>query len=134
MKPRPVPKILVALAASALVSCKGGDSDTGERVCAHDPPLTYDNWGKGFMDNFCVGCHSSLYPEELRKGAPVGVDFDTYAGVMTWVERVESRATGAEPTMPPGGGPSAEQIRLLEEWLACAVRPDAEALGYIEGE
>jgi hypothetical protein len=49
----------------------------------------------------------------------VGVDFDSHAGVLEHLERIEARATGESPDMPPvGGSDDAERLRL-EEWLAC---------------
>lgn len=117
---------LVVLAAG-LVSCGGGD-DTASDVCAErDPPLTYDNFGKGFIAKHCVGCHSSLVAGNQRKGAPPGVDLDTYYGVVTWAYRVEARSLGDNPGMPPGGGPSEEERERLEEWLTCQVLRDADA-------
>lgn len=99
--------------------------------CDRSPPLDWDNFGKGLMDKHCNGCHSVLVPEAQRQGAPTGVDFNTYADVIEWRERIRARATTAEldtPTMPPGGGPGPEELALLEEWLACEVALDAEAL------
>lgn len=80
------------------------------------------------MDTHCAGCHSSLLPDGMREGAPLGVDLDTYAGVVAWVDRVEARAIGDAPTMPPGGGPAEDERRLLAEWLQCGVWPDHNAL------
>lgn len=119
--------------ALLLLACGDADDDSGVAAgdCDRAPALTYDNFGKGFMDTHCAGCHSSLYPEDLREGAPLGVDLDTYAGVLDWHERVGARALGDSPTMPPGGGPSDEERARLAEWLACGVAEDAAAL---EGE
>lgn len=102
---------------------KEGDSATG---CERMPPLTYDNFGAGLLEQHCTGCHSSLVPEDHREGAPTGVDFDTYEGVLTWAERIEARAVPDGSTMPPGGGPSEEQRALLHEWLTCTVIPESE--------
>lgn len=105
-----------------------GADDTAGAACERDPPLTWENFGEALMTRHCTGCHSSLLPESLREGAPMGVDFDTYAGVLAWADRVRARSTGPEPDMPPGGGPSAEEVRLLTEWLDCAVADDLAAL------
>lgn len=105
----------------------GDPADSGVELCDRDPPLTYDNFGQGFMGKHCAGCHSSLYEGPNRKGAPPGVDLDSYAGVVTWAYRVEARATGEAPTMPPGGGPSPTELARLDEWLQCAVLRDADA-------
>lgn len=79
------------------------------------------------MGVHCAGCHSQLNPAGHRKGAPAGVDLDTYDGVLQWAYRTELRALGDNPEMPPGGGPSPEERERLEEWLQCAVIPELEA-------
>ncbi len=95
--------------------------------CLRDPPLNWDNFGKGHMDKHCNGCHSSLLDrQELRNGAPPGVDFDTYEGNLIWADRIYERAA-IQVSMPPGGGPSADELRLFEEWMLCEVLPDSGA-------
>lgn len=117
----------VAAMVLLLAAC-GSGADSAENVCAErGPPLTYDNFGKGFISKHCVGCHSSLIAGNQRKGAPPGVDLDTYYGVVTWAYRIESRSLGESPGMPPGGGPSESERARLEEWLSCQVLRDADA-------
>lgn len=117
----------LAVLCLVLSSC-GSGGDSAGLVCAErDPHLTYDNFGKGFISKHCVGCHSSLIAGNQRKGAPPGVDLDTYLGVVTWAYRVEARSLGDSPGMPPGGGPSESERARLEEWLSCQVLRDADA-------
>ncbi|MFM2246950.1 MAG: hypothetical protein RL071_3024, partial [Pseudomonadota bacterium] len=94
-------------AVALVVGCgaKADDSAAGADPCERRPPLEWDNFGKGLMDKHCNGCHSSLVDREARKGAPVGVDFNTYAGVLEFSDRIGARSLGDTPTMPPGGGP-----------------------------
>ena len=119
------------------VAC--GNKDAGETGggawshCDRTPALTWDNFGKGYMDKHCNGCHSSIIDREQRQGAPVGIDFNTYEGVITFADRVDARATGDAPTMPPGGGPGVEEVARLEEWLACDIAMDREALASGSG-
>jgi uncharacterized membrane protein len=108
------------------IACSNGQ-DTSDPLCYHEPQLSYENFGKGYMDKHCVGCHSVLLPVHSREGAPVGVDLNTYQDVMFWLERIDARSTGESPTMPPGGGPSVDERALLEEWLNCQVTDDLEA-------
>jgi hypothetical protein len=122
---RSVVVLLVGLAVSA--SC--GDADSDAVVCSHDPAFDWDNFGKPFMQQFCNGCHSSLVPEEYRNEAPLGVDFDTYEGVLEDRVKIRLRAAPDAPGMPPGGGPTHQQYLDLQEWLDCKVDPDGEALG-----
>jgi uncharacterized membrane protein len=95
-------------------------------ACPHDPPLTWSSYGQLHLEKHCNGCHASLLPQEMRNGAPVGVDFDTLDAVVNWHERIVARALGDAPTMPPGGGPSATEQALFAEWLACDVAARGE--------
>lgn len=99
----------------------GTKASTLYRDCDREPPLTYDNFGKGFLGLHCTGCHSSLLKPEQRNLAPEGVDFDTLKGVLTWAERIEDRTLAQ--TMPPSGGPTPEELDRVAEWLACEVLP-----------
>ena len=113
-----------------LLACSTKEEDTAVSICVHDPPLSYENFGKGYMDMHCTGCHAEELPEGHRVGAPLSVNLNTYDLVLDWSERIEARATyafGDTITMPPGGGPTEEEIMLLEEWLYCAVYPQKTA-------
>lgn len=108
-------------------SCAGQPADSAA-ACDTATPLTYANFGLGFMEKHCTGCHSSLLRPDQRNEAPVGVDLDSYREVLTWAARIEARVLDVGgPTMPPGGGPTAEELVMLEEWLRCEVLPDAAA-------
>ena len=112
-----------------IIGCAETQEEPTNALCVHDPPLTYANFGKAYMDIHCIGCHSVDIPEGHRVGAPIGVDFNTYDDVLDWAERLEARATRAysdSVTMPPGGGPTSEELDLFEEWLYCAVFPQKE--------
>ncbi len=108
-----------------LLACAGTPDDTAG-ACDRDPPLTWANFGQGWMDKHCTGCHSSLLRADQRNGAPVQVDLDTWEDAVAWGPRIAARSLGKEATMPPGGGPSEEERRLLAEWLECAVLPAGE--------
>lgn len=125
---------VVIVTAALAVSCGGNkDSASGEAGpdCAHQPALTWENFGKGHMDKHCNGCHSVLIPDAQRQGAPSGVDFNTYQDVIEWHPRIIARGTRKvlpEPTMPPGGGPSPEELDNFLEWLECEAAKDKAAL------
>lgn len=108
----------------------GGCLAEEEAVCVHDPPLTYDNFGKGFTTKFCTGCHSSLVPEAHRMEAPEDFNFDTYEGILLWADKIPPVVEAGE--MPPGGGPTHEEKALFAEWMACDVLPDAEIYWYLD--
>ena len=84
-----------------------------------DSFLDYQNFGAPFVANWCRGCHSSEVPVAMRQHAPADINFDDHATTMQYKDRILVRATGEAPTMPPAGGPSAEERALLVEWLAC---------------
>ena len=108
-----------------LLSC-GGDGSDSAITCDRDPPLTFHNFGESFMAKHCIGCHSVLHEGNLREGAPLGVDLNTYDDVLQWAERIDARALGSID-MPPGGGPSESERAMLAEWLECKVYPDKDA-------
>jgi hypothetical protein len=119
---------LVLLVALFAMGCASG-GDTADIDCDRDPPLTYDSWGEGFVSKHCTGCHGSLVTGDQRNGATVGVDLDTYGNVMVFAERFEARVLDPDwPEMPPGGGPTEEELQMLREWLTCGVYPDRESL------
>ncbi|MBA3819615.1 MAG: hypothetical protein H0X17_12035 [Deltaproteobacteria bacterium] len=104
---------------------QGGGDDTWE------PPdedacktsfLDYDNFGAPFVVNWCRGCHSSAVPAGMRQRAPIDINFDDADDVRMWSERIAVRAASAAPTMPPAGGPSEEERKLLVEWIACGAK------------
>ena len=117
------------IALALLVGCKAPVGDSGDAACGRVPPLSYNNYGEGFIGLYCVGCHSSLVPEARREGAPDGVNFDSYAGIVAYGNRIYARAVPDDSTMPPGGGPSSDERALLGEWLTCTVEPEQAQLG-----
>ena len=91
----------------------------GRDSCDPEAGLTYTNFGDPFLGQWCTSCHSSALPEGMRQKAPVGMDFDSYDGIVGNIDRIYARAADANETMPPVGGPDADARRLLGEWLAC---------------
>ncbi len=114
---------IVALLLAA--ACTDPDAATtpepDPETCAQST-LTYQNFAAPFVITWCRGCHGSGLPVNMRQNAPIGVDFDTAAEVRAAQNRILLRATGESPTMPPVGGPSAEERALLAEWLACGMK------------
>lgn len=119
---------LAALIAAGTGAGCGGDGDPG----GGDPPidpgacetsyLDYDNFGEPFLLDWCAGCHSAGLPLNMRQMAPPDVNFDTREGVSQFAARIAARASGPTATMPPAGGPSAEERALLAEWISCGAR------------
>jgi uncharacterized membrane protein len=94
-------------------------SELSEQPC---PPiftaLTYANFGAGFLNTYCQGCHGSLSTE--RAGAPGDFIFDTVEQVRLHRVRIYVRAAGKNTSMPPGpDDPPRAEREQLAEWLAC---------------
>jgi uncharacterized membrane protein len=120
-----VPTLVAGVVISA---CHADASDSQIITCDRQPPLDWDNFGGGFLTLHCTECHSVLKSEPQRSGAPTGINFDTYSDVVRHVALIELESTGADPAMPPSGGPTSDELTLFREWLTCAVWPDHEAL------
>jgi len=145
--------------ALALAACGGTDAQptpTGT-LCADPDPLTFGytladtpgctgtpdqcNFGKTFMDAYCVNCHSSTLVQSKRNGAPLYHDFDSLIGVVEVLGHIDEQAgfgPDAQNTFMPGAGTggkcpsfvgcsldeecpeiSAEERTTLAVWLAC---------------
>jgi uncharacterized membrane protein len=111
-------RTLIALFFFAFVSCKA-ETKIDDRSC---PPggtkLTYENFGRGFMDANCQTCHGQ--PTADRRGAPGDYDFATVEEIRQYKARIFARAAADNTTMPPGPDdpPEAEREKLAE-WLVC---------------
>ncbi len=112
MRSSPSRAALAALAAAAL-AC-GADTD---RTCAQSF-LRYDNFGEPFIVNWCRACHSADTPPGMRQQAPADVNFDNLSEIRQWSLQIRLTA-GQGSSMPPAGGPSAEERQMLVEWLGC---------------
>lgn len=108
-----------------LLACTSGEDSA---TCTREPALDWDNFGHPLMNQYCTGCHASTWPEEKREGAPLGIDFDTYAGVLAYADQIATTAVPDDASMPPGGGPTADERALLGEWLSCGVAADRAEL------
>jgi hypothetical protein len=63
----------------------------------------------------CLGCHSASLPAGQRVGAPVGVDFDTFAGAKQSGDEIIERAVELM-SMPPSGPLSDAEKQALSNW------------------
>jgi uncharacterized membrane protein len=95
--------------------------------CPND--LTYDNFGRGLVEQYCTGCHSTNIPSSQRNDAPEVVNLDSYVGILEWVLEIQEEATPETPTMPPGGGTTQLERDLLAEWIECTVIDEARRYG-----
>lgn len=113
-----------------LGGCSGDDHDDEhegvptQSTCPTGSTLSYESFGKGFMESYCTRCHSSTKTGSARQGAPVGHDFDSLAGILAVAEHIDEHAAagpaGINTEMPPSDPrPSNEARYQLGEWLAC---------------
>lgn len=120
--------VLAACGTDSVQRGDDGDGDGSNEPIEVDPNicdttyLDYDNFGAPFVINWCRGCHSSEVPVAMRQKAPADANFDTLDQVRMWGDRIATRAAGTMPNMPPAGGPSEEERKLLAEWLTCGMK------------
>lgn len=109
--------------------CAGEDSVFGpptEATCPPGSTLTYNNFGKPFMERYCTRCHSSELTGGARQGAPSFHDFDSLFGVKAVSDHIDE-TTAAGPAaindgMPEGDPAPTETERYqLGEWIACGM-------------
>jgi uncharacterized membrane protein len=125
-----------SLVLCALVACGGPDSVFGpptEAVCPPTSTLTYENFGKGFMTQYCTRCHSSELVGADRMGAPSFHDFDSIYGIRAVANHIdETTASGPAATnlgMPPDKpAPTLDERKQLAEWIACGAPSTAVPL------
>ena len=112
--------VLAFIGTAFVVGC-GGDDD-GDGTTADECPEPGDAalaQGQQVLIMRCNSCHSSTATGAARGGAPVGVDFDTQAGIDQYAARIKARSEAN--TMPPGGGLSATEIENLGLHVDCGL-------------
>jgi cytochrome c5 len=96
-------------------------------TCPQGSTLTYTNFGKGFLDKYCVECHDANKTGAARKGAPEFHDFDTLSGFKSVSDHAdEYSGSGPSATnvlMPEVDGtrpiPTTAERAQLSQWIAC---------------
>lgn len=97
-----------------------------ESVCPSTQTLTYENFGKTFMETYCTKCHNSELRGEDRMGAPSFHDFDTLFGIKAVSEHIDETAAAGPAAvndgMPNEGPyPTLLERQRLGEWIACGM-------------
>ena len=134
--PRTLTAVFVAL--TALIACSEEDPPAcpaakeglPTQATCNGSPLTYENFGQAFMENYCTRCHSGDVSGEARHCAPDDHNFDTLDLVLINLEHIDEVAAagpaGVNEGMPPNGAkPTEAERRDLGTWLAC----EAERMG-----
>ena len=114
----------------------GGDNGADEMsdvgtptgaTCPDNNTLTYDSFGKMFVQNYCLRCHSSKLTCAQRMGAPSDHNFDVELGIIGNVKHIDEVAAAGPNAvnmmMPPGDPkPTVEERKQLGQWLACEAK------------
>jgi hypothetical protein len=106
-----------------------------ESVCPTPQTLSYENFGKPFMEAYCTECHDTHKKGADRQGATSFHDFDTIYGIRAVYEHIDL-TSAAGPTgivndsMPPDDKPqpTLEERKQLGEWLACDMPTDMQLM------
>jgi uncharacterized membrane protein len=98
---------------------QNGSGALAARACPTGNITSWDDFGAPFFRDWCTGCHSSTLPAGQRQNAPMGVDFDTLAGIRATAGTIYDRAGDSNIEMPPVAGPDATTRQFLGDWLAC---------------
>jgi hypothetical protein len=97
-----------------------------ESTCPSGSTLTYNNFGKPFMEHYCTRCHAVALTGAARNGAPTFHDFDSLSGIKVVSNHIDE-TTAAGPAsvnegMPDGDPkPTLLERQQLGEWIACGM-------------
>ncbi|MBK8251854.1 MAG: c-type cytochrome [Polyangiaceae bacterium] len=110
----------LTLLASVAAACGGGGEEDLPACPDGGTDLTYDTFGKAFMDNYCTSCHTAGSGVSGADSLPL----DSLSAVQAEIEEVYEKAGGTNTSMPPGGNaaPSASEREQLAEWLSCGAK------------
>ena len=93
--------------------------DSPSIEACEESPWTYENTGDPYMRTWCTSCHHSEMSGDNRVDGTEGINLNGFGNVSALLERIEARALGDTPTMPPSGGPTQIERDQLAEWIAC---------------
>ena len=99
---------------------------TGAKCPSSGSTLTYENFARKFVADYCLSCHGEELTGAARHKAPEDHNFDTYADVDLMRNHIDQKAgSGPDHTntaMPPVDAakkPTMEERQKLSEWIAC---------------
>lgn len=97
-----------------------------ETECPPASTLTYENFGRQFMEDYCTSCHATTKVGADRNGATADHDFDILAGIRGVAMHIDQAAgigpASANRNMPPddeAAQPTDAEREQLAEWLSC---------------
>ena len=82
--------------------------------------VTYDNFGKTFLEKYCTKCHISTKTTMMtRMGAPAGSDFDKVEAIQQFKDKIV-HLVNVKNSMPPvAPKPADDEKAKLKTWLEC---------------
>lgn len=111
---------------------EGGDHHAGGHElgpptgaqCPEGLTLTYETFGRSFVESYCLRCHSANVTGTAREGAPSDSNCDTLVEIQDAAEHIDGFSgigpDASNEAMPPDGPkPTEEERERLAEWLAC---------------
>lgn len=117
--------LLFALALGLAPACEHEhDGPASGATCPEDSTLTWDSFGKNFMETYCTRCHATSVTGSARQGAPSDHNFESAALVREQLEHIDQQSAAgpdAVNTLMPIGSPTPTESerQQLGEWLAC---------------
>lgn len=102
----------------------GAVGPSTKAVCPTPQTLTYQSFGQGFVQKYCLPCHSTNVKGAARQGAPDDHNFDTLDEIQGLKDHMDQKA-GSGPAatntdMPRADPrPTVEERKKFAEWLAC---------------
>jgi uncharacterized membrane protein len=123
-------EVLAVALLLGLVGCGHDHPSSGaatKSTCPSGSSLTYQSFGKQFLQDFCGRCHASTVKGAARQGAPEDHTFDTVEQIADEKEHLDMSAAAGPAAvntgMPPSNPmPTEAQRRQLGEWLACGAK------------
>ena len=111
----------LSIALSAFIALQGcGAEEEVQCETVLEQPVTYSTDVQPLFEAKCTYCHSHEKTGLEREGAPVGVDYTTYAAAV--VNALGALDEARSATMPPSCEacppvPNSEQTNLLCNWI-----------------
>ena len=92
-------------------------------TCPSGSQLSYESFGREFMQAFCIRCHTAAVSGAARQ-APPDRNFDDLLSIRASAHVIDQQAVvgpvASRDTMPPDDPkPTLQERQQLGEWLAC---------------
>ena len=114
-------KAVTLVGMVAFFGCGTGETEveTSEIDPCETTTADYTTVGAPFIQTWCTPCHHSELTGEDRPVGSESVNLDSFDLVIEHLDRIELRALGDSPSMPPAGGPSEDDLKRLTLWIEC---------------